>query len=432
MGLKMGTQPTPMARDGRRGRSDLLLRSVWISLAAVVLALNVAGLSASYEKYESVCAACTHSGETARLTPEAVRALRDFGLSPEFYGAYVGVVVPGVAALVFVAVAGVIFWHKSDERMALFSAFALIMFGGAAFNSGVSATAAAAYPALWLPIHLLEYAGQVVYTVFFYVFPDGRFVPRWTRWLVLVWAVLLVPDVFFPRSPWNLLDGPLFFGLIGMAVLAQVYRYRRVSTPVHRQQTKWVVFGIAVGGTGLVGTMTLVSLVPAIGQSGPLGQMIVTTLSEWVVLLVPLSIGVAMVRSGLYEIDVIINRTLVYGSLTATLVLVYLVCVVGLQYVLGALTVEGSNLTIVASTLLIAALFAPLRRRIQSFIDRRFYRSKYDARKTLDAFSAKLRDETDLHALNSELVRVVSETMQPAHVSLWLRPETIPKDRQTT
>jgi hypothetical protein len=204
-----------------------------------------------------------------------------------------------------------------------------------------------------------------------------------------------------------------------------------VSTPVHRQQTKWVVFGIAVGGAGLVGTSALVSVVPAIEQSGPLGQMIVTTLSEWVVLLVPLSIGVAMVRSGLYEIDVIINRTLVYGSLTATLVLVYLVCVVGLQYVLRALTVEGSNLTIVASTLLIAALFAPLRRRIQSFIDRRFYRSKYDARKTLEVFSTRLRDETDLESLGDELVGVVRETMQPAHVSLWLRPQEASKAKRT-
>jgi hypothetical protein len=260
--------------------------------------------------------------------------------------------------------------------------------------------------------------GQVAYTIFFYVFPDGRFVPRWARWLVLVWAVLLVPEVFFPRSPWNLLDGPLFFGLIGGAVLAQVYRYWRVSTPVHRQQTKWVVFVTAVAGAGLVGTSTL-------------GQMIGTTLSEGFVLLIPLSIGVAMVRSGLYEIDIIINRTLVYGSLTATLVALYFGAIVALQRVFVFLTGQKSTLAVVASTLLIAALFNPLRRRIQSFIDRRFYRRKYDAARTLEAFSAKLRDETDLEALNYELVDVVRETMQPAHVSLWLRPETTSKGQQT-
>jgi hypothetical protein len=298
------------------------------------------------------------------------------------------------------------------------------MFGGAAFNSDVSEAAAAAHPALWLPVYLLQYVGQVAYTIFFYVFPDGRFVPRWARWLVLLWAALLVPSVFFPSSPWNLLDGPLFFGLIGGAVLAQLYRYLRASTPVHRQQTKWVVFGIVVGGAGLVGTMTLVSAVPVIEQSGPLGQMIGSTLSEGFVLLIPLSIGVAMVRSRLYDIDVVINRALVYGSLSVTLITLYFGGIVLLQRAFVALTGERSTLAVVASTLLIAALFNPLRRRIQAFIDRSFYRRKYDAAKTLEAFSTKLRDETDLQTLNNDLVGVVQETMQPAHVSLWLRPDT--------
>jgi hypothetical protein len=386
----------------------------------------VVGLPYSYAKYKSVCtsAACAHSEEIARLTPEGMRALRDFGLSAGFYGAYIGVVAPLVAVLVFATVAGVIIWHKSDERMALFSAFALLMFGGAAFNSDVSEAAAAAHPALWLPVYLLQYVGQVAYTIFFYVFPDGRFVPRWARWLVLLWAALLVPSVFFPSSPWNLLDGPLFFGLIGGAVLAQLYRYLRASTPVHRQQTKWVVFGIVVGGAGLVGTMTLVSAVPVIEQSGPLGQMIGSTLSEGFVLLIPLSIGVAMVRSRLYDIDVVINRALVYGSLSVTLIALYFGGIVLLQRAFVALTGERSTLAVVASTLLIAALFNPLRRRIQAFIDRSFYRRKYDAAKTLEAFSTKLRDETDLQTLNNDLVGVVQETMQPAHVSLWLRPDT--------
>jgi hypothetical protein len=145
----------------------------------------------------------------------------------------------------------------------------------------------------------------------------------------------------------------------------------------------------------------------------------------------PVAMGIAIFRYRLYQIDIIINRTLVYGSLTAVLAAVYLGGILVLQYAFRTLTGEESQFAVVASTLIIAALFIPLRRRIQSFIDRRFYRRKYDAAKTLESFSAKLRNQTDLDALSEDLVGVVGETMQPVHVSLWLRPETAPKGEQT-
>jgi ADP-ribosylglycohydrolase len=146
----------------------------------------------------------------------------------------------------------------------------------------------------------------------------------------------------------------------------------------------------------------------------------------------PIAVGIAILRYRLYDIDLVINRTLVYGSLTATLALVYFGGVATTQAIFRALTGQEQQpqLAIVVSTLVIAALFTPLRRRIQSFIDRRFYRRKYDARKTLEAFSAKLRDETDLEALNNEAVGVIRETMQPSHASLWLRPDMIFKEPQ--
>src|SRR5829696_1129537 len=213
----------------------------------------------------------------------------------------------------------------------------------------------------------------------------------------------------------------------GGVAAASLVAGRRGARGVERQQIKWLLYvgpiffvasGLHIGfyffwlaerSWGLLASYLLVA---AGGLSGPI------------------AIGIAILRYRLYEIDLIINRTLVYGSLTATLVALYLGGIVVLQRVFVLLTGEQSTLAVVASTLLIAALFTPLRRRIQSFIDRRFYRRKYDARKTLEAFSAQLRDETDLDALGYDLVGVVRETMQPAHVSLWLRTETASKGEQ--
>jgi len=206
--------------------------------------------------------------------------------------------------------------------------------------------------------------------------------------------------------------------------MAQIYRYARVSGPMERQQTKWVVFGVAVAVVGALATIftveAAVDLPPrAVGQ-----RMLSMLLMDASGLMIPLSIGVAMLRSRLFDIDVVINRTLVYGSLTLLLVLLYFGGVTSTQTLFSALTGQRElpQLAVVVSTLAIAALFNPLRRHVQAFIDRRFYRRKYDAAKTLEAFSSKLRDRTDLNTLGDDLISVVRETMQPEHVSLWLRP----------
>jgi hypothetical protein len=190
-----------------------------------------------------------------------------------------------------------------------------------------------------------------------------------------------------------------------------------------RQQIKWFAYGAAV----FLGTFFFIQ---AAGDQMSEWAVFVAIIS--VLLVIPVTVSIAILRYRLYDIDILINRTLVYGSLTVVLTLVYFGAVTATQAVFQTLTGQEKlpQLAIVVSTLVIAAMFTPLRRLIQSFIDRRFYRRKYDARKTLEAFSAKLRDETDLEALNAELVGVVSETMQPAHVSLWLRPEASPKGAQ--
>jgi hypothetical protein len=192
-------------------------------------------------------------------------------------------------------------------------------------------------------------------------------------------------------------------------VASVVVRYRR-SQGVEREQMKWFVYAAAL------------LLAAPLGDALP--NIVSNVLSGVVLIALPTAIGIAVLRHHLYDIDIIINRTLVYGSLTATLVALYFGLIVVLQRFFVLLTGQQSTLAVVASTLLIAALFTPLRRSIQGFIDRRFYRSKYDARKTLEDFSAQLRNETDLDALSDELVSVVKDAMQPEHASLWLRPPT--------
>jgi hypothetical protein len=220
----------------------------------------------------------------------------------------------------------------------------------------------------------------------------------------------------------------LLTGLLFTGVFAQVYRYRRVSTRTQRQQTKWVVFGFTAALAGYLGVISLQIAFPGL-EPGTLADFLGITTTLCFMLLIPSTIATAILRYRLYDIDIIINRTLVYGALTAILGGFYFGGVTATQALLRVLVSyeQQAQLTVVISTLVIAALFTPLRRRIQAFIDRRFYRRKYDARKTLESFSAQLRNETDLEALSDDLVDVVQEAMQPAHVSLWLRPDRVPK-----
>jgi hypothetical protein len=197
---------------------------------------------------------------------------------------------------------------------------------------------------------------------------------------------------------------------------------RRKGRAVERQQIKWLLFAGTIFFVGNILKNTVFSPLGGVSWGLWVGYLLVAVGG----LGGPIAIGVAILRYRLYEIDTLINRTLVYAALTATLALIYFGGVAASEAIFRGITGqdEQPQLAIVVSTLVIAALFNPLRRSIQSFIDRRFYRSKYDAAKTLEAFSAKLRDETDLDALSGDLVGVVKDTMQPAHVSLWLRPDT--------
>jgi hypothetical protein len=267
------------------------------------------------------------------------------------------------------------------------------------------------------------------------LFPDGMLPSR--RWRALAWfsgavMVLLSAGIGKPfgleQYPWVSDALPVVLALLPLCILASavslVLRYRRAGTEV-REQIKWVAFAALFVGVQFVidiGASLLLVPMTASGRE-PAWLALLDQVGFIMFAGVPIAVGIAVLKYRLYDIDVIINRALVYGSLTATLVALYFGGIVVLQRVFVALTGQQSTLAVVVSTLAIAALFNPLRRRIQGFVDRRFYRRKYDASKTLESFSAKLRDATDLEALSGDLKAVVGETMQPEYVSLWLRPD---------
>src|ERR687893_946038 len=431
----MSTRTSPPALT-LRGRWLLPARVAWVAVAITALAIILFSIPSSFEHYQSVCTAASEvCAEQAvdQATPEGVQTLGETGLSLRSY-ALLNVVVDKVFQLVFFAVGALIFWRRSDDRMAWLVSVFLVSFGPVSVDPTAAYTLISSQPAWWLPVRSVDIVGNVSPVLFFFLFPSGRFVPHWTRWLAVALIVNDVPDFFFPElfSRWPSLETVsylVFLGGVVSMVWSQIYRFRRVSSPAQRQQTKWVLFGLTLGVAGTFPSQLPVDL-SLVGGDTPLALLLLDAGFSLSLLLIPLSIGVAVLRSHLFDVDLLINRTLVYGSLTTVLVALYFGGIVLLQRVFVALTGEKSALAVVASTLAIAALFSPLRRGTQSFIDRRFYRSKYDARKTLEAFSAKLREETDLSAMNDDLVGVVRDTMQPAHASLWLRYDTTSTHQQ--
>jgi hypothetical protein len=412
-------------RDTRlQGRRLVLTRFVWIAVVVFNLAFIVASVPALSATLHSGCATAACHALIASYTVKQIQAA---GLSVNFLVTYIYATYVFVS-LTYLTIGVAIFWLKSHDSMALYTSFALVAF--AASNE----LAKGFVPAWLLPIQIITFFGGVFLGTLFYLFPNGRFVPRWTRWLIVGWVVWWGVDSFLGNSPLdNLLFTFLLPCLFVSVLVAQVYRYRRVSSQVERQQIKWVVFGVSIFVVGSLAVNLLYYInVLSLFQQSLRGDMVAATAIGLFQLLIPLSIAFAILRSRLWDIDVIINRTLVYGSLTALLVVLYVGLILALQSLVRAVTgsISQQPLVLVASTLVIAALFQPLRRRLQNVIDRHFYRRKYDARRTIANFSATLRGEVDLTELSERLVAVVEETMQPAHVSLWLRQsdqsQTIP------
>jgi len=418
------TTPLNPADTRLHGRRLVLVRLLCLTLCVLSVGLFVSDIPSFIAHLHLLCtgtaAACQNSGQ---LTPGDVRRLHELGLSIDFFAIYL-IVLSSIVALGYWLVAAFLFWRKSDDRLALLAAVSLGTFP-MVFNSPLTN----ALPSPWsFLVHCIRFLGILCFGLFVYLFPSGHFVPSFMRWVFVVELVYGGFNIFFPVSSFNpfstsqVLGGLIFLGLIGNIVVVQIYRYRRVSSPAQRQQTKWVVSGMSMGWGGYLVIFTLSLVFPSLFQIGSLVSLIDGIAVYGFMLLVPLSIGFAILRARLWDIDLIINRTLVYFG-----------CVVALQALVRGLTgqASGNPLVVVSSTLVIAALFNPLRKGLQKLIDRRFYRRKYDAARTLAAFSATLRHEVDLNQLREDLVAVVQETMQPAHISLWLRQPEPSRERNT-
>ena len=334
--------------------------------------------------------------------------------------------------IVHTLVAALIFWRLPRSGFGLLSATVIFLIGTSAAEDAVQvaglAGAASRGLALFMNLGALVWP---LFPIWLYLFPDGRAVPRWARWPIglamaafagfmvaalLDAAGLLSPTIWQSVVDLNARVSFVFIlvlpGLV-LALASQVYRYWRVSGPAERQQTKWFLFGLAL----------FVAIFPL--SELPFMQRIDAISGSLTLMIFPITLGIALLRYRLWDVDVVVRRTVGYGILTVLLLLVYFGTVVVLQRVFTELTGQGSTLATILSTLLIAVLFLPLRRRIQDWIDRRFYRRKYDAAKVLEGFAATARDETDLDQLTAELARVIQETMQPESVSVWLQP--VPK-----
>jgi len=331
--------------------------------------------------------------------------------------------------LVFLSVGALLFWRRSDTPLGLLTSFMLTLLG----CSGMFYSLAGSFDATNQPLLLVlasqvfQLPADVALGMFLLIFPTGRLTPRWS-WLVGLLFLsnsltfsLPAPYSFFYWPPF--LQATILLLELGSVIVIQLYRFLRVYTPMERQQTKWLfanwTFGVLVFAICFFG----LPLLPGPGASGSPAQLLDLLGGAVLYLSLPFGTGFAMLRYRLWDIDAIINKALVYGGLSVLLAGVYAGLIIGLESLAGLLTGRGSQqpVVLVVSTLVIAALFQPLRHRLQSIIDRRFYRRKYDVAKTIAAFSATLRQEVDLATLSSHLLGIVQETMEPTHVSLWLR-----------
>jgi len=409
------------------------LRIIWFSMTLLILVLYAIGIPTEYNSHIQTA--------VSGFKPELDR----LNLSIQFYATYRTVLNLSMA-LTFLVSGLVIYWRKPTNLMVTAMSLAMMSFGSLFVPTLLQIMRM--HPELVLPVGFVRSAGLALsLIVIFYLFPTGRLVPVWTKPAALIWALISIAWWLVPQVPANLvyldtwqanmaLSYSVFLVAYTSGIIAQVYRYKQVLNPVQRQQTKWVIFGSTTAFLGFVIYHIPLVFIPGFDQ--PTFERLMhiffgIPVYHAMLVMAPLTIMLSILRYRLWDIDFLINRSIVSGLLTLALGALYFGSVVSVSLVLSTLTGQNRPAIVTAiATLVVAAAFNPLRRRLRRSIDRRFYRKKYDTILTLNAFGSVVRNEVDLHTLTYQLMKTISETMEPRSVSVWLmarrgeEPQSLP------
>jgi signal transduction histidine kinase len=408
-----------------RGRWLLLARVAWVVVALLYVGVFISGIPSEFARLQTPCTDAVSCNLIPHLTVQKVQELKELGLSAEFFAVYFVAIEVAFAAL-SAAIGAFIFWRRPEGRMALLVSLVLLTLGGALpiplFTLDLSLVWTASARAL-------SFVGAASAILFFYVFPDGHFVPRWSRWLVLASIGVLAPTLLLPYSFLSLWQHPLLnavlsASIVGALLLAQGYRYKRVSNATQRQQTKWVVFGTvaALGGYGVFTALDLLL------QSALLASLLSNTAFFVLMLLIPISIAVAVLRYRLYDIDVVINRTLVYGALTTCVVGIYILAVGGLGLLFKS---SGTLLISLVGTGVVAIVFAPLRDRLQRGVNRLMYGERDDPYAVISRLGQRLEATLEPGTMLPTIVETVAQALKLPYVAIALKEKNPVHEEQS-
>lgn len=408
------------ANTALTGRRLVAVRGAWVAVAFLAVGLFGASLPIIFDHARTICAAppCADM----QLTPSDVEALQAYNVSIERYAVFI-VVQHIMWAAVWCVVGVVVFWRKSYDPMALLAGLMLVTTGATFTNA--SQTLLARSAALWLPVTFVTVISQLCFVLFLYLFPDGRFMPRWIRWVAGAACVVYTPAYLLPSSPLGFNHWPPWLGLVvplvvfGTALCAQIYRYRRVSGPSARQQTKWVVFGVAAALGGFLIFILLATLVLP-SSEGRLEDFAMNTMISLLLFPLPLSIGVAVLRSRLWNIDPLVNRTLVYSALTASVVAIYVLVVGYFGILLGAQGMGGSLPLQLLATGLVAVLFQPLRERIQRIVNRLMYGERDEPYRVLARLGQRLEATLAPPAVLPTIAHTIKDALKLPYAAVEL------------